>query len=178
MNPAFIPKIYLRASAPHKSVDIALGFDEFARSAMDTYRSNYANTPGCSWREFAMFFNKKNYDMLLKQIKRQAGNNPDPDEVFETMMRAYQSVQPRSDEMDERRERFDIPTVKSYVQEMNKLVIEWAVPDVIAANQLWDHLAKHRHGPVGWEEDEDMHFGTDTRTRLNVSQYDGTWLMA
>ena len=89
---------------------------------------------------------------------------------------AWQMAPPRSDEMDERRELFNARVTASYVKELNNLVLEKVVEDTIQANKLWDHYAKYRHGPVGFGDDEDMHFGIDTRTRFNVSKYDGTWL--
>ncbi|MDR3540327.1 MAG: hypothetical protein P4L69_05090, partial [Desulfosporosinus sp.] len=134
--------------------------------------------PTCNAREFATFFSRKNYDSLYKSIVDRAGNNPDPDELMETMFRAFSMVAPRSEEMDMRRTKFDDATIISYVLECNNYVLEHAVADVIAGNQLEEHFRNHRWGPgPQFAEDEDMHYGWDTRSRLNASRYDMTYLM-
>jgi hypothetical protein len=173
-----MPKAYLTAvGATTRRDSDALGFDDYARAAMETYRTSYSPLPTCSVNEFGAFFSKRNFELLMAEIQRRAGNEPDANEVYETMMRAYSSVLPRSDQMDERREKFGPGITRSYVREMNDHVLEWAVEDVKAANNLWEHLAKYRHGPRGMETEDGLGGGIDTRTRLRGSSYDGTWLM-
>lgn len=172
----YLPQLHLTATVPRRAVDEPLGLDQFARSALETYRNGYNPLPTSNVNEFAAFFSKKNYEKLYGEIKRQSGYEPDENEVLETMHYAFQMSPPRSDEMDMRRELFTPRVTASYVAELNKIVLERAVETTIQANKLWDHYAKYRNGPVGWGDDPDMHFGVDTRTRLNVSKYDFTWL--
>lgn len=174
------PVQYLTAHAPQLTDDRILGLDQFARSALETYRSSYVPLPTSQTKEFAAFFNQHNYEMLYDEVKRRSGGNrPDPNELYELMMSAFQMIRPRSDEMDERISDFSPAATSSYVNEMNKFVLERAVEDVKAANQLWDHYAKYRHGPGFAEflEDDAMHFGVDTRTNAQGSLYDGTYLL-
>jgi hypothetical protein len=172
------PRLYLTGAVPRPSVDKAFGYDEFARAATETYSQSYDTLPTCYAREFATFFSRKNYENLYKSIVDRAGNNPDEEELFETMMRAFSMVAPRSDEMDMRRTQFDDATIISYVQEMNDYVLEIAVSDVIAGNEQEEHFRNHRWGPgPEFAEDQDMHYGIDTRTRLNGSSFDMTYMM-
>ena len=172
------PKLYLTGAAPRPSVDRAFGYDEFARAATETYSQSYDTLPTCNAREFATFFSRKNYENLYKSVVDRAGNNPDEDELMETMMRAFSMVAPRSDEMDMRRTRFDDETVISYVLECNNKVLEDMVTDVMAGAELEAHFRNHRWGPgPEFAEDPDMHYGVDTRTRLNGSSYDMTYMM-
>jgi hypothetical protein len=173
------PLLHLTFGSRWKKVDDAFGFDAFGRAASDIYRQSYADLPTASHAEFSAFFNANNYKKLFAETKRQCGGNePDAGELFEAMMWGYSSVRPRSDEMDERRTKFTNDVTRSYVNEMNAIVLERTVPDTVAANKLWEHYAKYRNGPTEeWGDDEDMHFGVDTRTRFNVSKTDMTWLM-
>jgi len=172
------PKLYLTAATARPSVDAAFGYDDFARAAQETFRQSYDTMPTCNVREFATFFSRKNYESLYRSIVDRAGDNPDPSELMEAMFRAFSMVAPRSDEMDMRRTRFDDATIISYVKECNNKVLLDMVSDVIAGNQLEQHFRNHRWGPgAGFAEDEDMHFGKDTRTRLNGSMYDMTYMM-
>jgi hypothetical protein len=172
------PNLYLTGAVPRPGVDRAFGYDEFARAAEETYRQSYDTLPTCNAREFATFFSRKNYENLYRAIVDRAGNNPDPSELMEAMHRAFSMVAPRSDEMDPRRTRFDNPTIISYVRECNDKVLLDMVSNVIAGNQLEEHFRKHRWGPgEEFAQDPDMHFGVDTRTRLNGSRYDMTYLM-
>ena len=138
------PVLYLTGAAPRPCVDKALGYDDFARAAEETYSQSYNTLPTCNAREFATFFSRKNYNNLYKSIVERAGNNPDPDELMETMFRAFSMVAPRSEEQDMRRTKFDDATVVSYVLECNNYVLEHAVMDVIAGNQLEEHFRNHR----------------------------------
>jgi hypothetical protein len=171
------PKMYLTGAVSRPSVDSAFGYDEFARAAEETFRNSYDPMPTCNAREFATFFSRKNYEMLYREVVRQAGDNPDANELMETMFRAFSMVAPRSDEMDDRRTKFDDATIISYVKECNAKVLEDIVTDVIAGNQQEKYFRTHRWRPgPEFEADEDMHFGVDTRTRLNGSMYDATYL--
>jgi hypothetical protein len=179
MEPLKLPtRRFAATTTAYKQTDAALGFDIMARTALETYSSSYNNMPTSSYREFAVFFSKENYSKLYNMVIKIAKNKPDPNDLYECMMRAYSTILPRSDEMDPRREKFDKETIRSYVEEINKLVIVYIVPEVEEANKLWDHLAKYRHGPgEDFGKDDDLHFGYDTRTRYHASQYDATWLM-
>lgn len=178
MEPLKLPTRRLTSTASRGHTDAVLGFDAFARNAMETYSSSYNNMPTCSYREFAAFFSKANYTHLYNEVCRLTKNKPDANDLYEYMMRAYSTILPRSDEMDPRRTKFDPSTIRSYVDEINKVVIELVIPDMEASIQQWEHLAKHRHGPgKEFEEDDDLHFGYDTRTRYGASNYDATWLM-
>lgn len=172
------PRRYLTGATPRPKVDSALGYDEFARAAAETFRQSYDPMPTCNAREFATFFSRKNYDSLYRSIVDRAGNNPDPNDLMEAMFRAFSMVAPRSDEMDMRRTKFDDATVVSYVRECNNKVLEDMVSEVIAGNQLEEHFRKHRWGPgPEFGADPDMHYGVDVRTRWTGSSYDMTYLM-
>lgn len=172
------PKLYLTGAVQRPSVDRAFGYDEFARAAEETFRQSYDTMPTCNVREFATFFSRKNYESLYKATVDRAGNNPDPTELMEAMFRAFSMVAPRSDEMDMRRTQFDDATIISYVRECNDKVLLDMVTDVIAGNQLEEHFRNHRWGPgPEFAEDPDLHFGVDSRTRLNGSMYDMTYMM-
>ena len=172
------PNLYLTGAAPRPSLDVAFGYDEFARAAEETFRQSYDTMPTCNVREFATFFSRKNYENLYAIIKKRAGNNPDPSDLMEAMYRAFSMVAPRSEEMDLRRTKFDDATVISYVRECNNKVLLDMIADVIAGNELEEHFRNHRWGPgKEFAEDPDMHFGIDTRTRLNGSRYDMTYML-
>lgn len=172
-----LPKFHLTAAVPRPE-DQKFGFDEFARSAMETYRNGYLPLPTASAREFGTFFSKENYAKLYKEVTRRAGYAPAEGDLFEVMQWAYSSVQPRSDEMDERRTHFDPNVTASYVAEMNSHVLDRIVEEVKQTNKLWDHYARYRNGPgQDFADDEDMHFGVDTRTRYHASRYDMTYWM-
>lgn len=172
-----LPRLYLGANPRNgmtRNTDESFHMDDFARAAMETWRSSYAPMPTASVNEFAAFFSKRNYDWLFSEVTKKAGNEPDEGELYEAMMWAFSSVAPRSDEMDERREDFSKAAVGSYVREMNKHVIEKVTVDTVAANQLWEAYAKYRNGPAGWDGNI---AGEDTRTRFVGSQYDMTYLL-
>ena len=167
-----LPKLYLTSNVPQPFTDKALKLDEFARTALETYRTSYNPLPTCT-QEFAAFFSKHNYDHLYKLISQMAGNKPESNELYEAMMWAYSSDPPRSFEMDDRRDKFGPEITGSYVKEINELVIDKMVAETVAANKLWDHYAKYRNGPIGWIDDSQI----DTRTRLNSSRFDMTYDM-
>ena len=65
-----------------------------------------------------------------------------------------------------------VPT-KSYVDEINALVLDRTVEEVRQANRLWDYFAKNRNGPSELVE----HFDTDTRSRWTASFFPGDWYL-
>lgn len=172
------PELYLTGAASRPQVDAAFGYDRFARAAEETMRSSYDPMPTCNAREFATFFSQKNYNNLYKSIQDRTGENPDSNELMEAMFRAFSMVAPRSDEMDMRREDFSDKAIVSYVLECNNKVLEDMVTQVAATAELEEHFRKHRWGPgPEFAADKDMHYGVDTRTRLNASSYDMTYMM-
>lgn len=170
-----LPRMYINAS-PQPAADKAFGFDPLARQALETYRSSYNPNVTASRMEFAAFFSLPNYSRLYKEIVRQCqGNIPDGATLYETMFWAFQSVAPRSDESDERREMFDREITASYVDEMNKHVIERMTADVASANQQASHYYKYRfEGPVDYAKDWDG-YDEDTRTRWTGQRTDMTY---
>lgn len=174
-NGIVLPKVYLTANSRLPKTDSALGFDEFARAAIEVGRTAYNPLPAGSAQEYAAFFSRKNYQYLYKKIRDLARNNPDPGELFEAMIWAYSTVQPRGDEMDERRNIFGADITQSYVREMNKHVIERVVTETEAANQLWDHYAKHMNGKPDFFEEDDGYI--DTRTRFQGSRVDMSYYL-
>ena len=160
-----LPRMYVNAS-PQPATDKAFGFDPLARQALETYRSSYNPNVTASRMEFAAFFSLPNYKRLYDEITKQCGGHiPDGATLYETMMWAFQSVAPRSDEMDERREMFDPEMTASYVKEMNGHVLERMTADVISANQQASCYYKYRFkGPVDYAKDWEG-YDEDTRTR-------------
>lgn len=175
VNGIVLPKLYLSANAHQPRTDSILGFDQFARAAIEVGRGAYNPLPAGSPQEYAAFFSQKNYEYLYQTIKNIARNNPDSGELFEAMTWAYSTVQPRGDEMDERRNLFGADITQSYVDEMNKYVIERVATETEAANQLWDHYAKYRNGPVDFQEEDDGY--VDTRTRFQGSRIDMSYYL-
>lgn len=174
-NGIVLPRLYLTSTDRLPSTDRQLDFDQFARAAIEVGRASYLPLPAGSTQEYAAFFSRKNYEHLYRIIKRLAGNNPDSGELFEAMTWAYSMVQPRGDEMDERRNLFGPDIVKSYVDEMNKHVIEKVVTETEAANQLWDHYAKHMNGKPDFFEEDDGYI--DTRSRFQGSRIDMSYYL-
>ncbi len=170
-----LPRIYLTAQSRLPISDDILGFDEFARASIEMGRGSYNPLPAGSTHEYAAFFSKENYTYLYQKIRDIAKNDPDPGELFEAMSWAYSTVQPRGDEMDERRELFGADITRSYVNEMNKYVVERVSSETEAANQLWNHYAKYRNGPVDMQAEDDGNI--DTRTRLQGSRYDMSYYL-
>jgi hypothetical protein len=151
-----------------------LNFDQFARAAIEVGRSSYNPLPTASSQEYAWFFSRRNYDYLYRKARELARNEPDSGELFEAMLKAYSMIQPRGDEMDERRELEGPDITQSYVDELNKYVLEQVVPDIKAANQLWSFWAKYRNGPVDMQDDE---YYIDTRSRFQGSRIDASYLL-
>jgi hypothetical protein len=155
--------------------DSILGFDQFARAAIETNRSSYNPLPAGSGDEYAAFFSRKNYDYLYAKARQLAKNEPDAGELYEGMMWAYSMVQPRGDEMDPRRELFGHDITASYVKELNARVLEKVVPEIKAANKLWDCYARNRNGPKDFQAEDNGYI--DTRTRFQGSRVDMTYLL-
>lgn len=166
-----LPKLYLNGTAAQPMTDKALDFDPVARMALEVYRDTYNPLPTGSVDEWRAFFSLGNFKYLYDQIKKQAKNVPDENEVIEAMMWAYSSVRPRADEMDERRELFGRDITASYVREINKFVVEKMVAEVVSANQQADVYYRYAlQGPVDYDKDW-TGYDVDTRTRLHASRY-------
>lgn len=148
--------------------DVALGYDEFARAALETMRESYQPMPTGGVREFGAFFSARNYSYLEQEITRRSGYPMEKSQIMDVMITAYSMIHPRSDITDvERRTDFRPEVTKSYVDEMNAYVLDHTIEENIQANKQWDFYAKNRQGPSEFPE----HLDTDTRTRLNGSMY-------
>lgn len=144
------------------------GMDSFARAALETLRDSYHCMPTGSVKEFARVFSKKNYDWLSAEVQRQSGYPADEGELFDAMISAFTMVGPRTDVMDVcRRLNFSDEVTASYVDEINRLVLERLVEETRQAHKLWDFYAKNRNGPSELPDSCDI----DTRTRLVGSFY-------
>lgn len=172
-----MPRMYVNAS-PQPATDRAFGFDPLARQALETYRSSYNPLPTASRNEFTAFFSTDNYRRLYNEVKRQCkGKLPDAATLYETMMWAFQTVAPRSDEMDERREMFDSQITASYVKELNKAVLERVTADVITANMQADTYYRYAFkGPIDYESDW-KGYDEDTRTRWTGQRFDMNYML-
>jgi hypothetical protein len=155
--------------------DTSLELDHFARAALETMRDSYNPLPTASVGEFRSFFSAANFQHLFDQIKlRSGGSDIDRSDLFEAMMACWAMVAPRTELMDvDRRLNFSPQTTKSYVDEINALVLDRTVEEVRQANRLWDYFAKNRNGPSELVE----HFDTDTRSRWTASFFPGDWYL-
>lgn len=174
-NGIVLPRLYFTANAPQPMTDAILDFDQVARSAIEVGRAAYNPLPAGSGDVYAAFFSKENYAHLYKTAKRLSRGEPDPGELFEAMTWAYSTVQPRGDEMDERRNLFGPDMVESYIKEMNRYVLEKVVTDIEASNQLWATYARYRNGPIDFQAEDDGYI--DTRTRFQGSRIDMSYLI-
>jgi hypothetical protein len=168
----------MTAHAAQPMTDKMLGFDQLARTALETYRSSYNPLPTGNVDEWRVFFSLPNYKYLYNEIRKQCkGMIPEEGELMDAMMWAFSSVLPRSDETDERRDLFGDDITRSYVNEMNKHVIEKMTAEVISANQQADVYYKYAfQGPVNMAEDWGD-YGIDTRTRLTGSRADMLYML-
>ena len=167
-NPLFknpnvdLPKRFQGYAAKTYNSDAELGYDEFARTALETYRDSYNPMPTSDVKEFGAFFSAGNYQFLKEKVKHMAGFYADDGDLFDNMVKAYSMIRPRSDEMDfERRTVFTKSVTDSYVNEMNRYVLDNLPEEVKQANRLWDFYAKNRNGPSEMPD----HPGIDTRSR-------------
>lgn len=148
--------------------DRVLGYDAFARAALETLRSSYTPMPSGSAYEFGAFFSGPNYERLCADVARLSGYPTDRQRVMDAMISAFTMTAPRSDPTDlERRTVFSPEVTASYVAEMNRLVLDNTVEENRQAHRLWDYYVKNRDGPSDFPE----HLDTDTRTRFTVSLY-------
>ena len=149
-------------------VDDALGYDSFARAALETLRNTYHNLPTAGVKELGAFFCEKNFNYLFEEIKRRTGLTIDKNDLFDVMLNAYAMILPRSDPTDfQERTCFDDRVTQRYVAEMNRYVFDNTLEDVKQADKLWDFWAKNVNGPSEFPE----HLDTDTRSRLVGSLY-------
>ena len=143
--------------------DVAFGYDQYARAALEAIRASYHPLPTASTREFAKFFCKENHALLKEQVTQISGGYaPSDEELFEAMMTAFTLDPPRADPTDERRAKFTPEVTQSYVEEINALVLDRLPEEVKQANKLWDWYALNRNGPSELED----HWSVDTRSRL------------
>lgn len=153
--------------------DIELGFDEFARTALHAYsKDSYNPLPTANYKEFGRFFSAKNYQALKEQIKRRTSQNVDETDLLDHMFRSFAMLQPRTDPVDARRDKYDSTVIDSYVAELNAYVLENLVPEVIEGNKLWDFYAANRNGPSDLPDTP-----LDTRTRYVASVYAGDYYL-
>jgi len=163
-----LPDRYQAQGSVMYCADAALGYDEFARAALETMRESYQPMPTGGVREFGAFFSAKNFGYLDAEIKRRSGFPMEKSQIMDVMITAYGMIHPRSDITDVgRRLDFSAAATQSYVEEMNKYVLDNTVEENIQANKQWEFYAKNRQGPFEFPE----HLDTDTRTRLNGSLY-------
>jgi hypothetical protein len=153
--------VYGSGGAVRYSEDAHFGYDQFARAALQTFRNSYLPGMTSSTNEFARFFSGPNYAFLMERTRALSGYDPDPESVYESMMWAFQMEVPRSDMYDPRTFKFDEPTVQSFVSELNERVLEKAVSDTVAANQLWDGYTHFLTGRVPF--DNDVNIATDVK---------------
>ena len=173
-----LPRLYMSANVIQPMTDKMLDFDPIARMALETYRDTYNPLPTGNVDEWRAFFSMPNYKYLYNEVRRQCkGLIPEESELMDTMMWAYSSVLPRSDESDERRDLFGPDITRSYVNEVNKYVIEKLTAEVISANQQADVYYKYAFkGPVDMAEDWGD-YDQDTRTRLTNSRADMLYML-
>ena len=171
---AQLPTRFAGVGAATYNSDRELGYDEFARAALETYRDAYNPMPTADVHEFGAFFSAKNFDWLEGQIKKQSGFPMERSGIMDAMFAAYGTIQPRSDMMDlDRRTVFNQSTTNSYVREMNAFVLEHTIEENKQANRQWDFYAAHRNGNLEFPDDLDQ----DTRSRFTGSFYDMTYML-
>lgn len=174
VSPIKLPERYQGVGGVNYCDAKVINCDEFGRAALETLRESYHTMPTGNVREFSKMFSAKNFNFLASEVKRLSGFEIDKSELFESMIQAFTMVAPRTDIMDvDRRLNFSEGVSQSYVDEVNKLVLERAVEETKQANKLWDFYAKNRNGPSEMPDSCDI----DTRTRLTGSFYDGTYWM-
>lgn len=167
-NAIKLPSRFQAVGSVSYCVDGALGYDAFARAALETLRNTYHNLPTAGVKELGAFFSERNFNFLFDEIKRRTGLTIDKNDLFDVMLNAYALILPRSDPTDlQDRTSFDDCATQRYVAEMNKYVFDNTLEDLKQADKLWDFWAKNRNGPSELPE----HMDTDTRTRLVGSLY-------
>jgi hypothetical protein len=156
-----LPGRYKGAAPLGFSEDAARNYDQFARTALETYRHSYQPGPTSNSAEFGRFFSGTNFAYLVNQTKEATGWMPDKEEVMDAMMYAFQMVQPRSDLYDERSSQFTESAVQSYMREMNKLALERIISETDASNNLWEgYEARFLRHEIPME---DTNIATDTK---------------
>jgi hypothetical protein len=169
-----LPSRYVGAGSVNYCDEKSIHCDAFGRAALETLRDSYHTMPTGNVHEFSKVFCLENYNKLASEVKRRSGYDIDGSELFENMMQAFTMSAPRTDIMDvHRRLDFSKETTQSYVDEINKLVLERAVEETKQANRLWDFYAKNRNGPSEMPDNCDI----DTRTRLVSSFYAADYWM-
>lgn len=169
-----LPDRYVGAGSINYCDSKAIQCDEFGRAALETLRESYHTMPTGSVREFARVFSAQNFEYLASEIKKQSGHDIDKSELFDAMIQAFTLIAPRTDIMDvDRRLNFSDDVTRSYVEEVNKQVLDRTVEETKQANRLWDFYAKNRNGPSEMPDNCDI----DTRTRLVGSFYAADYWM-
>ena len=163
-----VPERFRGVASDRYMSDRELGYDSFARAALETMRESYNPMPTSEYREFGRFFSGPNYRHLREEVKRMSGDYADDGDLMDMMIRAFTMIRPRSDIMDlERRQNFSDETTDSYVKEMNGYVLDNLPYEVYQANKQWEFMAKNRNGPSELAD----HPGIDTRSRNVGSLY-------
>jgi hypothetical protein len=162
-----IPGPYEGFASQDLNADELLGFDKFARTALETYKDGaYVSMPTNNWREIRDFFCEKNFLRVIAEIESKSGYPAHRQTVWEAMMFAFYQNKPRSDHMDRRRTKTDQATVDSYVKELNDAVIRRMVVETKAAQR---NAVVARNIRQGRREFPDTPI--DTRSRLVGSMY-------
>lgn len=152
-----LPTAIFTAFAPQTKIDRELGFDEVARTAMETYRDSWNPMPTCNVREFRAFFSKPNYAHIKREVmKRTKPFEPENEAVMEAMMQSFQMILPRSDETDARRTIFSAATTGSYLAQLNAHCIEKLYVDTYAAGKQADAYYEVMAGPRHLFTDDPM----------------------
>lgn len=155
------------------NADELLGFDKFARTALETYKDgSYLAMPTNNWREMRDFFCEKNYLYLIEQIESKSGYPAHRQSVWEAMMFAFYQIRPRSDHMDPRIGRVDQATVDSYVREINQAVLRRMVPETVAAQRNAVVAQNIRRGKRVFPDTP-----IDARSRLVGSMYEFDYML-
>lgn len=169
-----LPERYSGAGAVNYCDSKVIHCDEFGRAALETLRESYHTMPTGNVFEFSKVFSAKNFNYLASEVKRRSGFEMDKNELFDAMIQAFTMVAPRTDIMDvHRRLDFSEKTTQSYVEEVNKQVLDRVVEETKQANKLWAFYAKNRNGPSEIPDDCDV----DTRSRLVSSFYAADYWM-
>lgn len=162
-----LPGVYSGVAPTGLQADYLMGFDQFARTALDLFRDGGVVTlPTNNAREIRAFFCEANYRYLLERIQKDTGYPVHEESLWEGMLWAFTMTRPRSDPTDPRHKKYDPATTDSYVCEMNKMVIERISYETIIAQR---HLVAFRNrGNTRRMIPDDP---IDTRTRNVASMY-------
>lgn len=168
-----IPGPYEGYASHGLNADELLGFDKFARTALETYKDGgYVSMPTNNWREVRDFFCEKNFNSVVAQVERSSGYPAHKQTVWEAMMFAFYQARPRSDPMDRRIKETDQATTDSYVAELNAAVVKRMVAETVAAQRNTVVAQRIRYGKRTFPDTP-----VDTRARLVGSMYSFDYML-